>query len=139
MFYELADKNDLRYAIPRTISPRQFSLGGSARMRLVRGYGSDVWQAVEDRINEPQVFTFEGFIQSDRDYASIKLVLDDLKEAVKYARTIYLTIQDGTPLASLGINQSLPFITYPTGTDGTLLRVSFSFVPKSMNWEVLGE
>lgn len=135
MPFELSDEYDTRYRVPASLTPEQLHVGGDPDARAVRGYGSEQWFTLGDGIREAAVLTFSGFIATDRNYAQMDTMRQELEDAVSSAAQLIEVDADGLDVAVLELRGALPVQYSPTGVDGTLLHVRVHLLPASADWE----
>lgn len=129
MPWELVDALGNRYRLPASLRPAQRHVGGSPRVRFVRGYGSEQWFTVQDGIREPTTLDLVGVLQTDRDESTIQSLIDELEAAAASAVKLVHLDHDGVDVEHLVLLGSLPITTEPDGIDGTLLTVTVPLVP----------
>lgn len=129
MPWELETAAGTRYRLPASLHPAQRHVGGSPRVRFVRGYGSEQWFTVQDGIREPTTLDLVGVLQTDRDESTIQSLIDELEAAAASAVKLVHLDHDGVDVEHLVLLGSLPITTEPDGIDGTLLTVTVPLVP----------
>ena len=138
MPFELWGPYSGRYRLPESVRPAQWSVGGSARVRFVRGYGSESWNITLDGAREPEPYELVGYLHTDHNEEEIEDALADLRDAVAEAVSLVHVQEPGDVLlASLALLGSLEITTQPFGVDGTLLRVSIPLLPAESGWRDL--
>lgn len=136
MPYELEDANGNRYRLPASLGPDQLHVGGQARIRFVRGYGSTRWYSVLDGVREPEALHITGVLATDRDDAQIQELLDELEEAAASAVRLYYVDHDGLDARYLPLLGALPVIVSPDGIDGSMLTITLPVVPAGVDWKI---
>src|SRR5690606_23776393 len=136
MPWELVDALGNRYRLPASLRPAQLHVGGSPRVRFVRGYGSGNCYSVLDGIREPEALDLVGVLQTDRDEVTIQALLEELEAAAAAAVKLVHVDHDGVPVKELALLGALPVTTEPDGVDGTLLTVTLPLVPGATEWVV---
>lgn len=139
MPWELVDGSGNRYRLPASLHPAQLHVGGSPRVRFVRGYGQTRWFVVQDGIREPEPIDLVGVLQTDRDEVTIQALLDQLDAAAASAVKLVHLDNYGVPIRQLPLLGALPITTEPDGVDGTFLRVTVPLVPGQADWEAPDE
>ena len=134
MPFHLVDANGVTYTLPATVQPEQLHVGGSPRIRFVRGYGSGDWFVVLDGIREPEALNLVGLLHTDRDETGIQTLLDALEDAAAAAVRLVHVDHDGNAVKHLPLLGALPITTSPDGVDGTLLEVTLPLVPGAHDW-----
>lgn len=129
MPYELVDDLGVRYRLPASLWPAQRHVGGSPRVRFLRGYGSDDWFITQDGLREPATIDIVGLLATDRYEVSIQTLVDNLTTAAASAVALVQVDNDGADVAYLGLLGALPITTSPDGIDGTLLTISLPLIP----------
>lgn len=139
MPWELVDAQGNRYRLPSSVWPERLHVGGSPRVRFVRGYGSEQWFTVQDGIREPEPIDLVGVLQTDRGEVTIQALLDQLDAAAASAVKLVHLDNYGVPIRQLPLLGALPITTEPDGVDGTFLRVTVPLVPGQADWEAPDE
>lgn len=134
MPFQLVDGSGGSYTLPASLQPAQLHVGGSPRVRFVRGYGSGDWFTTLDGIREPEALNIVGALATDRDESTIQTLLDALVTAAAAAVKLVHVDHDGVPVKHLPLLGSLPVTTEPDGVDGTLLKVTLPVVPAASDW-----
>lgn len=136
MPFQLVDADGVAYTLPASLQPEQLHVGGSPRVRFVRGYGSGNWFTSLDGIREPEALNIVGALHTDRDESTIQTLLDALVTAAASAVKLVHVDHDGLAVKELPLLGSLPVTTEPNGVDGTLLMVTLPLVPGGTEWSV---
>lgn len=134
MPYDLVDDGGTRYRLPASIAPSQLHVGGSPRVRLLRGYGSDTWFRTLDGLREPEAFALVGVLHTDRDETEVQGLLGEFTAAVATAVALVQVSNDDDDVQTLPLLGSLPVTVAPDGIDGSLLSVVAALVPAG-EWE----
>lgn len=134
MPYDLVDGDGIRCRVPASITPSQLHVGGSPRVRLLRGYGSETWYRTLDGLREPEAFALVGLLHTDRDEPGIQSILDGFAAAVASAVALVQVDHAGVDVQTLPLLGSLPVTVAPDGIDGSLLTVTAALVPAG-EWE----
>ncbi len=134
MPFQLVNEEGGVYTLPASMQPEQLHVGGSPRIRFVRGYGSGNWFSALDGIREPEALNLVGLLHTDRDESTIQALLDALVTAAEAAVKLVHVDHDGLAVRHLPLLGALPVTTEPDGIDGTLLQVTLPVIPAASDW-----
>lgn len=129
MFQLLANGN--RIVLNASFTPRQWSVGGNVRARVVRAFGSDAWQVVQDRKREPNAFELQGIVFDPSERANVLATLQELRSVAGSVTRVYHVV-DGVDVAYLEVQRGVPPVEEIV--DPLMVRVTLAFLPSELVW-----
>lgn len=128
-----------RYRVPASLTVERLSIGGSSRVRFVRGYGSDDWFTTLDGLREPEPINLVGVLATDQDDAGTQALITALEDAAAAATRLVHVDASENDVAFVDLLGHLPVTTVPDGLDGTLVGVTAPLLPAAGEWTTAGE